>query len=104
MRVWPGAPYPLGATWDGAGVNRAASGATDDGVLDAAWRALKPGGRIVVHGVTLQTEQVLTARHAHLGGELTRLHVEHVEPLGSFTGWKPSRAIVQWAATKPAGS
>ncbi len=21
MRVWPGAPYPLGATWDGAGVN-----------------------------------------------------------------------------------
>src|SRR5688500_18529764 len=21
MRVWPGAPYPLGATWDGGGVN-----------------------------------------------------------------------------------
>src|SRR5262245_15308442 len=21
MRVWPGHPYPLGATWDGAGVN-----------------------------------------------------------------------------------
>src|SRR5512145_2220507 len=21
MRVWPGMPYPLGATWDGAGVN-----------------------------------------------------------------------------------
>jgi glycogen operon protein len=21
MRIWPGAPYPLGATWDGAGVN-----------------------------------------------------------------------------------
>ena len=21
MRVWPGSPYPLGATWDGAGVN-----------------------------------------------------------------------------------
>src|SRR5687767_263923 len=21
MRVWPGAPYPLGATWDGSGVN-----------------------------------------------------------------------------------
>lgn len=79
-------------------------GATDDGVLDAAWTALKPGGRIVVHGVTLQTEQVLSARHAQLGGELTRLHVEHAEPLGSFTGWKPSRAIVQWAATKPAGS
>ena len=21
MRVWPGTPYPLGATWDGQGVN-----------------------------------------------------------------------------------
>src|SRR5579862_9022346 len=21
MRVWPGRPYPLGATWDGVGVN-----------------------------------------------------------------------------------
>ena len=21
MRVWPGRPYPLGATWDGTGVN-----------------------------------------------------------------------------------
>src|ERR1043166_8031441 len=21
MKVWPGQPYPLGATWDGAGVN-----------------------------------------------------------------------------------
>jgi isoamylase len=21
MRVWPGRPYPLGATWDGGGVN-----------------------------------------------------------------------------------
>ena len=21
MRIWPGSPYPLGATWDGEGVN-----------------------------------------------------------------------------------
>ena len=21
MRIWPGRPYPLGATWDGMGVN-----------------------------------------------------------------------------------
>ena len=21
MKVWPGNPYPLGATWDGSGVN-----------------------------------------------------------------------------------
>jgi precorrin-6Y C5,15-methyltransferase (decarboxylating) len=75
-------------------------GATDVGVLDAAWSALRPGGRLVVHGVTLETERVLTERNAELGGELTRHHVEHAAPIGSFTGWKPARAIVQWSVTK----
>lgn len=76
-------------------------GATDDGVLDACWDALRPGGRMVVHGVTVETERVLTDRYATLGGELTRHHVERAEPIGSFTGWKPARSIVQWAVSKP---
>jgi precorrin-6Y C5,15-methyltransferase (decarboxylating) len=75
-------------------------GATDPGVLEAAWAALPLGGRLVVHGVTLETERILADRHAELGGELTRHHVEHAAPIGSFTGWKPARAIVQWAVTK----
>jgi precorrin-6Y C5,15-methyltransferase (decarboxylating) len=76
-------------------------GATEPGLLDACWRALGSGGRLVVHGVTLETERVLAERHAAHGGELTRLHVEHAEPIGSFTGWTPSRAITQWSVTKP---
>lgn len=79
-------------------------GATEDGVLDACWSALRPGGRLVVHGVTLETERVLTDRYAELGGELTRLHVEHADPIGTFTGWKPARAVVQWSARKPAAA
>jgi precorrin-6Y C5,15-methyltransferase (decarboxylating) len=75
-------------------------GATEDGLLDACWDALLPGGRLVVHGVTLETESLLAHRYAVLGGELTRLHVEHAAPIGSFTGWTPSRAIMQWAVTK----
>jgi len=77
-------------------------GATDAGVLDACWEALAPGGRLVVHGVTLETERVLADRYAELGGELTRLHVEHAAPIGSFTGWKPARAVVQWSVSKSA--
>lgn len=77
-------------------------GATDAGVLDACWAALAPGGRIVVHGVTLETERVLADKYAELGGELTRLHVEHAGAIGTFTGWKPARAIVQWAISKEA--
>lgn len=76
-------------------------GATDAGVLDACWAALPSGGRLVVHGVTLETERVLAQRHAEHGGELTRHHVEHAAPIGSFTGWTPARAVVQWTAVKP---
>jgi precorrin-6Y C5,15-methyltransferase (decarboxylating) len=75
-------------------------GATEEGLVDACWDALLPGGRLVVHGVTLETESVLAHRYAALGGELTRLHVEHAAPIGTFTGWTPSRAVMQWAVTK----
>jgi precorrin-6B C5,15-methyltransferase / cobalt-precorrin-6B C5,C15-methyltransferase len=75
-------------------------GATEAGLLDACWDALGPGGRLVVHGVTLETERLLAERYVVQGGELTRLHVEHAAPIGSFTGWTPSRAITQWSATR----
>jgi precorrin-6Y C5,15-methyltransferase (decarboxylating) len=75
-------------------------GATVPGVLDACWDALRPGGRLVVHGVTAETEAVLLDRYRRHGGELVRLSVERAEPLGSFTGWTPARAVSQWSVTK----
>ena len=75
-------------------------GATRPGVLDACWDALAPGGRLVVHGVTLETESELARRHAAHGGELVRLSVEHVDTIGSFRGWAPARAVVQWSIVK----
>jgi precorrin-6Y C5,15-methyltransferase (decarboxylating) len=75
-------------------------GATEEGLLEACWAALRAGGRLVVHGVTLETEAILARQYAELGGELTRLHVEHAAPIGTFTGWTPSRAITQWSVTK----
>ncbi|HEY7814999.1 MAG TPA: precorrin-6y C5,15-methyltransferase (decarboxylating) subunit CbiE [Nakamurella sp.] len=75
-------------------------GATVHGVIDTCWEALMIGGRLVVHGVTVETERLLIDRHARLGGELIRLSVERVEPLGSFRGWAPARPIVQWSVMK----
>jgi precorrin-6Y C5,15-methyltransferase (decarboxylating) len=43
--------------------------------LDAALGALKPGGRCVANAVTLETEALLLARRAALGGEMIRLAV-----------------------------
>lgn len=75
-------------------------GATDD-LVERAWAALRPGGRLVVHGVTVETEAILLAAHRRHGGSMTRIAVEDLEPIGSLTGWKPARAITQWAAVKP---
>jgi precorrin-6Y C5,15-methyltransferase (decarboxylating) len=75
-------------------------GATSD-VVSRVWQRLRPGGRLVVHGVTVETEAVLVAAHRQHGGALSRIAVEDLEPLGRFGGWRPSRAVTQWAVVKP---
>ncbi len=69
-------------------------------VLDLAWSALRPGGRLVAHAVTVETEMIITRAWQRLGGELTRIAVEHLEQIGSYHGWRPSRAVVQWSVVK----
>jgi precorrin-6Y C5,15-methyltransferase (decarboxylating) len=76
-------------------------GAATAGLLEACLRAIPPGGRVVAHAVTLETETLLVDWHQRLGGELIRLSVERVEPIGSFRGWTPARPIVQWSIVKP---
>jgi precorrin-6Y C5,15-methyltransferase (decarboxylating) len=75
-------------------------GASRPGVLEACWNALAAGGRMVVHAVTLETEETLLGWYRRHGGELTRLSVERAAPIGTFTGWSPARPVVQWAVTK----
>ncbi|MDE3725169.1 precorrin-6y C5,15-methyltransferase (decarboxylating) subunit CbiE [Nocardiopsis sp. N85] len=72
-------------------------GATRPGVLEACLGALRPGGRLVVHGVTLETERLLAEAHRDHGGELTRISVETAAPIGGFTGWTPARTVTQWS-------
>jgi precorrin-6Y C5,15-methyltransferase (decarboxylating) len=75
-------------------------GATRPGVVDTCLAALRPGGRLVVHGVTLETEQLLAGCYREHGGELTRLSLEIAAPIGTFTGWTPARAVTQWALVR----
>jgi precorrin-6Y C5,15-methyltransferase (decarboxylating) len=75
-------------------------GASRDGVLEAAWQALRPGGRLVVNSVTLETEAILIARQARHGGSLLRLSVERAGAVGGLTGWRAAMPVVQWSVTK----
>ncbi|WP_330261505.1 precorrin-6y C5,15-methyltransferase (decarboxylating) subunit CbiE [Streptomyces sp. NBC_00539] len=76
-------------------------GLTAPGLLDAAWAALAPGGRLVVNTVTLESEAALTDRYRRHGGELVKLAVAHAVPVGGFTGWRQAMPVTQWTVSKP---
>ena len=75
-------------------------GGTDDGVIDAAMEALRPGGRLVANAVTLEMEALLALLHGQAGGSLTRMQIARAEALGSMSGWRPAMPITQWVWTK----
>jgi len=75
-------------------------GGGTEATLRACWAALRPGGRLVAHAVTVETEQVLLAARRTWGGDLTRIAVETLEPIGGYSGWTAARAVVQWSVRK----
>ncbi len=74
-------------------------GATAEGVAEVLSR-LRPGGRLVINAVTLETEALLATMAARHGGELLRIELAAVKPLGNLHGWVPARPIVQWSVVK----
>jgi precorrin-6Y C5,15-methyltransferase (decarboxylating) len=90
-RVLASLPRPHAAFVGGGGTSE---------TLKQAWSALRPGGRLVVHAVTQETELIVIDSWKRHGGELSRLSVEHLEPIGRYHGWHPARAVVQWSAIK----
>ncbi|MCX5513084.1 precorrin-6y C5,15-methyltransferase (decarboxylating) subunit CbiE [Kaistia algarum] len=76
-------------------------GSTEPGLIQSARAALAPRGRLVVNAVTLESEALLLAQHASLGGSLIRIQIDRARPLGGKTGWEPARPILQWSWTKP---
>jgi precorrin-6B C5,15-methyltransferase / cobalt-precorrin-6B C5,C15-methyltransferase len=76
-------------------------GGSDTGVLGAAIKALRVGGRLVANAVTLEMESLLLARHAALGGDLTRIAISRASPVGSMQAWRPAMPVTQWSWVKP---
>jgi precorrin-6Y C5,15-methyltransferase (decarboxylating) len=78
-------------------------GLSNPGLFEAAWTALKPGGRLVANAVSIQSEARLIECFQRHGGELVRLEVSKAGKAG--TGgvfvWRPAAPIVQWRARKP---
>ena len=75
-------------------------GAGREGVLEAAWAALRPGGRLVANSVTVETDAVLLRARAALGGTLARIGVERLDRIGSMHGFRPAMSVTQLVAVK----
>ncbi len=77
-------------------------GIATDGVFDAAWQALPPGGRLTANVVTAEGEARVLALHNQFGGELRRLEISRAEPRGDFNMWRALAPVTQWSVTKSA--
>ncbi|MBZ9979431.1 precorrin-6y C5,15-methyltransferase (decarboxylating) subunit CbiE [Mesorhizobium sp. BR-1-1-10] len=76
-------------------------GGSDAGVMNAAIRALRAGGRLVANAVTLEMEALLLAQHTRRGGDLTRIGISRASPVGSMQAWRPAMPVTQWSWVKP---
>jgi precorrin-6Y C5,15-methyltransferase (decarboxylating) len=61
---------------------------------------VRPGGRLVVNAVTLESESVVAGWYARLGGDLVRLSVQRAAPVGGFTGWRAAMPVTVWSITR----
>jgi precorrin-6Y C5,15-methyltransferase (decarboxylating) len=77
-------------------------GVSADGLLEACWQALTPGGRLVANAVTEKGQDRLAAFFRAEGGSLTRIAVSHAEP-GSGDAplaWHDKHPVTQLAVEK----
>jgi precorrin-6Y C5,15-methyltransferase (decarboxylating) len=75
-------------------------GLGDAGVVEGAWQRLKSGGRLVANAVTAEGEAHLFALRGKLGGEMSRLSVARLAPVGELHGWKPLMPVTQYWVDK----
>jgi len=77
-------------------------GASETGLLEKCWAALRQGGMLVANAVTLQSEAVLIAARETYNGELVRISVAHASPVGKFDAWRTAMPVTILTARKPA--
>jgi len=75
-------------------------GITADGLFEECWTALRSGGRLVANVVTVEGERKLFEWHEYKGGNLTRIAIQHAEPVGKFWGWRAMAPVTQWIVVK----
>jgi len=76
-------------------------GISDHGVFETAWAALKPGGNLVANVVTIEGEMHLYDLQEKHGGDLVRMDISNLSPVGPYRAMKPRMSVLQWRVKKP---
>jgi precorrin-6Y C5,15-methyltransferase (decarboxylating) len=76
-------------------------GSGNSKLLDACWRALSPGGRLIVNAVSAEGEAALFAFMNRNGGEMTRLAISRLQPMGDLHSWRAMQPVTQYRGRKP---
>jgi precorrin-6Y C5,15-methyltransferase (decarboxylating) len=84
---------PPDAVFLGGGVRTA-------GVFEAAWEALKPGGRLVANAITLEGVSALAIWYEKYGGELIRIEISRAGPVGGASVLRPMMPVTQLRLVK----
>jgi precorrin-6Y C5,15-methyltransferase (decarboxylating) len=71
------------------------------GLFETAWEKLRPGGRVVANVVTIEGEMHLYDLHEKHGGDLVRIDVSNLTPIGPYRALKPRMSVLQWRTQKP---
>lgn len=76
-------------------------GLSDPQVLATCYGALRDGGRLVAHAVTLESEAVLLDFFkAHSGAKLSRIQLSAASPVGNLHGWRSAMPLTQLVIEK----
>jgi precorrin-6Y C5,15-methyltransferase (decarboxylating) len=69
-------------------------------LIETCWESLPIGGRLVAAAYREETEAVLAAWYARVGGELVKVAVQHAEPAGSDPAWTPAPPVTIWSVNR----
>ena len=76
-------------------------GVSKPGMAEIAWERLAPGGMLVANAVAMESETRLAGLFADWGGDLARIAVSRLEPVGPYHGWRPLMPVTQYSIRKP---
>ena len=75
-------------------------GGLSERLVETVLSRLRPQGRLAANAVTLESESLLAALHARLGGALTRISTAQAVSVGKYRGWRAAMPVTQWSLNR----